>query len=84
MLAHLTCAKLQKLVCAHTVARYFCVHTQDSKHMRYMRDAHHKLTLGLSHYTRGVTTDKVAVGNEIRTTALQLIGFFIIVVMSIA
>ena len=31
-LAHLTCAKLQKLVCARIVARDFGVCTWDSKH----------------------------------------------------
>ena len=78
MLAHLTCAKLQKLACARTVAHDFGVHTWESKHTQHTRDAHHELTFGLPHYTCGVTTGTVAVGNEIQcTTALQLIGFFI-------
>ena len=42
-----------------------------------MRDSCHELALGLPHYTCGVTMGTVAVGNEIRTTALQLISFFI-------
>ena len=33
VLAHLTRAKLQKLACAHTIARDFGVRTLDSKHM---------------------------------------------------
>ena len=53
----------------------FSVRTRDSKHTRHTRDAHHKLALGLPHYTCGVTTGTVAVGSE--KTALQLIGFFI-------
>ena len=34
-----------------------------------MRDAHHELALGLSHYMCGVTTGTVAVGNEIQLLA---------------
>ena len=66
VLAHLTCAKLKKLVCACTVARDFGVRTRDSKHMRHTRDACHELVLGLPHYTCGVTTGTVAVDNEIQ------------------
>ena len=66
MLARLTHAKLQKLVCARTVACDFGMRTWDSKHTGHTRDAHHELTLGLSHYTCGVTTGTVAVGNEIQ------------------
>ena len=57
VLAHLTHAKLQKLACAHTVARNCGVYTWDSEYMQHVRNAHHKLALGLSH---------VAVGNEIQ------------------
>ena len=60
MLACLMHTKLQKLACARTVARDFGMRVQDSKHMR---DSRHKLTLGLPHYTCGVTTGTVAVGN---------------------
>ena len=66
VLARLTCAKLQKLACAHTVACDFGVHTRDSKHMRHTREARHDLALGLPHYMCGVTTGTVAVGNEIQ------------------
>ena len=66
VLARLTRAKLQKLACAHTVARDFGVHTRDSKHTLHMRDTCHMLSLGLPHYTCGVTTGAVAVGNEIQ------------------
>ena len=66
MLACLTCAKVKKLACAHTVLRDFGVRTRDSKHTRHMRDAHYELALGLPHYTCGVTTGTVAVGNEIQ------------------
>ena len=66
MLAHLMDAKFQKLVCACTVACDFGVCTQDSEYTQHMRDAHHKLTLGLPQYMCGVTTGTVAVGNEIQ------------------
>ena len=66
VLACLTRAKLKKLACAHTVACAFDVRTRDSKHTQHTRDACHKLALGLSHYTCGVTTGTVAVGNEIQ------------------
>ena len=66
VLARLTCAKLEKLVCVRTVAHNFGMHTQDSKHTRHMRDTHYELALGLPHYTCGVTTGMVAVGNEIQ------------------
>ena len=63
MLACLTRAKLKKLACARTVAHDFDVRTRDSKLTRHIRDARHKLALGLPHYTCGVTTGTVAVGN---------------------
>ena len=64
VLAHLTRAKLKKLACACTVACDFGVHTLDSKHTCHTRDARHELTLGLPHYTCGVTTVTLAVDNE--------------------
>ena len=66
VLAHLMHAKLQKLACACTVVHNFGVRTWDSKHTRHTRDVHHELALGLPHYTCGVTTGTVAVGNEIQ------------------
>ena len=45
VLAHLTCAKLQKLTYACTIARDFDVCMWDSKHTRHTRDAHHELSL---------------------------------------
>ena len=66
MLAHLTHAKLQKLAYAHTVAQDFGVRTLNSKHTQHTRDTCHELALGLPHYTCGVTTGTVAVGNEIQ------------------
>ena len=69
VLACLTCAKLKKLACACTVACDFVMRMRDSKHTRHMRDAHHELALGLPHYTCGVTTCTVAVGNEIQPLA---------------
>ena len=69
MLACLTCAKVKKLACVCTVAHDFGVCTLDSKHTRHMRDACHKLALGLPHYTCGVATVTVAVGNEIQLLA---------------
>ena len=66
VLACLTHAKLQKLACACTVACDFGVHMWDSKHTRHTRGACHELALGLPHYTCGVTTGTVAVGNEIQ------------------
>ena len=64
MLARLTHPNLQKLACGRTVVRDFGIRTQDSKHTRHTRDARHNLVLGLPHYTCGVTTGTVAVGNE--------------------
>ena len=64
VLAHLTHAKLQKLAYAHTVAHDFGVHTWNSKHTQHTRNTRHELGLGLPHYTCGVTTGTVAVGNE--------------------
>ena len=69
VLACLTCVKVEKLACARTVARDFGMRTLDSKHMRHTRDAHHELALGFLHYTCGVTTGTVAVGNEIQLLA---------------
>ena len=66
VLAHLICAKLQNLACACTVACNFVVNTWASEHMQHMRDAHHKLALGLPCYTHGVATGTVAVGNEMQ------------------
>ena len=66
MLAHLTHAKLQKLAYTHTVAHDFGVHTWNSKHTQHTIDTRHELALGLPHYTCGVTTGTVAVGNEIQ------------------
>ena len=66
VLARLTHAKLQKLVCAPTVASDFGMRTRDSKHTQHTRDARHDLALGLPHYTCGVTTGTVAIGNEIQ------------------
>ena len=45
VLAHLMYAKLQKLVCAPTVAHDFGVRKWESRHTRHTRDA-----LGLPHY----------------------------------
>ena len=64
VLARLTHAKLQKLACVCTFARNFGVRIWDSKHMWHTRDARHELALGLPHYTCGVTTGTVAVGNK--------------------
>ena len=66
VLASLTRAKFQKLVCACTVAHESDVRIWDSKHTRHVRDARHELALGLPQYTCGVTTGTVAVGNEIQ------------------
>ena len=66
VLANLMHVKLQKLACVRTVARNFGVHTWASEHTRHMRNARHKLALGLPHYTCGVTTGTVAVGNEMQ------------------
>ena len=66
VLAHLTCSKLLKLVCACTVAHDFVMHMRDSENTQPMRDARHELMLGLPHYICGVTTGRVAVDNEIQ------------------
>ena len=66
VLACLTRVKLQKLACAHTVARNFHVCTRASEHTRHTRNARHEFALGLPHYTCGVTTGTVAVGNEMQ------------------
>ena len=47
VLAHLMCAKLQKLVSACTVAYDFDVCMLVSEYTQHKRDAHYKLTLGL-------------------------------------
>ena len=64
VLACLMHSKLQKLVCAHTVACNFGIHMQASEYMGHTRDAHLKLTLGLPYYMCGVATGTVTVGNE--------------------
>ena len=69
VLARLTHTKVKKLACACTVAHDFGMCTWDSKHMRHTRDTHHKLALSFLHYTCGVTTGTVAVGNEIQLLA---------------
>ena len=66
VLARLMHVKLQKLACARTVARNFGVHMRASEHTRHTRNACHELALGLPHYTCGVTTGTVAVGNEMQ------------------
>ena len=66
VLARLTCVKLQKLTCARTVARNFGVCTWASEYTQHTRNACHKLALGLPHYTCGVTTGTVAVGDELQ------------------
>ena len=59
--------KITKMARARTVAYDFvCTCEIHSKHKRYKRDTHYKLALGLPHYTCGVTTGTVAVGNEIQ------------------
>ena len=40
--------------------------TRASEHTRHTRNAHHELALRLPHYTCGVTTGTVAVGNELQ------------------
>ena len=77
VLVHLTCAKVKKLACAHTVAHDFGVHMWDSKHKRHTRDACHKLALGLPHYTCGVTTGTVAVDNEIQLLAVDWLRYML-------
>ena len=46
----LTCAKLQKLACVHTVVLNFSIRMQASEHMQHATYVHHKLALGLPHY----------------------------------
>ena len=58
--------KLQKLACAHTVARNFGMRMRVSEHTQHMRNARHELALGLPHYMCGVTTGTVAVDNELQ------------------
>ena len=60
VLACLTRAKLKKLAYVHTVACNFGVRMWNSEYMGHTRDVHHKLALGLPHYTCGVTTGTVA------------------------
>ena len=43
-----------KLACTCTVVRNFGMRTIASEHKRDMSDAHHKVALGLPHYTCGV------------------------------
>ena len=67
VLAHLTYAKLQKWhVHALLHAILACAREIHSKNKRDTRHVHYKLALGLPHYTCGVTTDTVALGNEIQ------------------
>ena len=66
VLACLMHVKLQKLACACTVARNFGVRTWASEHTRHTRNARHELAFGLLHYTCGVPTGTVAVGNEMQ------------------
>ena len=65
VLVCLTLAKLQKLVCARSVAHDFGMHgianTHDTQEMHVM-----SLHLVFPHYMCGVTTGIVAVGNEIQ------------------
>ena len=72
-------AKLQKLVCTCTVVHGFGVHMQDSKHMKHTRVASHELALGLPHYTYGVTTNTVAVGNEIQLLCSWLTSLYVVI-----
>ena len=62
MLARLTHVKLQKLACA----RNFGMRTRTSEHTEHTSNARHELALGLPHYTCGVITGTVAVGNEMQ------------------
>ena len=55
--------KTLKLACACTVACDFGMCTRVSEYTQQMRDVRHKI---LQHYTCGVTTGTVAVGNEIQ------------------
>ena len=70
VLTLLTRVKLQKLAYACTVACNFDMYTLGSEHAQYMRDACHKLVLGLPHNTCqdtcGVATRTVAGSNEIQ------------------
>ena len=62
-----------KLLCAHN----FGMRTRDSKHKQHTIDARHELTLGLSHYTCGVTTGTVAVGNEMQLFAADCLLYML-------
>ena len=67
VLARLMQAKLQKWrVHALLHAILACSREIHSKHKRDTRHVHYELALGLPHYTFGVTTGAVAVGNEIQ------------------
>ena len=66
VLVRLTRIKLQKLACARTVACNFGVRMWAIKHTQHTRNACHEIALGLPHYTCGVTTGTVAVGNEMQ------------------
>ena len=66
VLACLIRVKLQKLACARTVARNFGMHMRASEHTQHTRNARHELALRLPHYTCGVTTGTVTVGNELQ------------------
>ena len=77
VLARLTHATVKKLACACTVACNFGVCIRDSKHTRHMRDLRHELALGLPHYTCGVITGTVAVGNEIQLLAVDWLRYML-------
>ena len=79
VLVCLMSAKLQKLVCACTVACDFSMCAWDRKHMWHTRGAHHKLSLGLPHFMCGVTTGIVAVGNEIQLLCSWLSSLYAVI-----
>ena len=65
MLARLMRAKLQNCH-VHALLHAILACTRGIANTGNTRDARHKLALGLPHYTCGVTTGTVAVGNEIQ------------------
>ena len=65
-------------MCGCTVARNFGICTRQGKHTRHIRDACHKLALGLPHYMCGVTTGTVAVGNEIQLLCCFLASLYVV------
>ena len=60
------CACASKLACTHIVACNFGMRTQANEHTEHMRDGRHELTLSSPHWTYGVATGTVAVGNEMQ------------------